>query len=540
MSKRLHLILSIILIIDSVIFAEEFHEDSLHTVWGEKNWMGIEDCSASADLISFNNEIIIEVKVKDDFLYFSDDPLHSDHIELWFAIPEIYDDKYFSFDNSPIYPNEFIVGNKYLYLYKGRPDLDSLKIEIGSPLIETFNYGKKFLYYNEIKEKKKKKNPDYLSSEDYVIDDIDEYLKDARNSNLKKEYIFFGITHLGILPSTSDKIVYDKENYAIIEKMTGSELGNLTKYVRTLININNNSYNIKIFIKAPALGFVKRNGLDNLAFLIDIIDTDRDRVQETLLSSSKNRIWGNPKTFNKLKIKKNINVKLNENIQALGKSDKKSKIDQNIRYTFPLIFWFTTKGWRPIYFAWDKFRYYDQPSVMYLRNIIKCRIEQCEISYEKQLLGNNILENYNSCDDQYLIVNNKLIKSTKEFVFTFLLPDNSIGIIMSDFNIGGGYNYQIQSVLKLITEKSSAIIAEYYQPDFKVADSIYLKHTEVDYNIIDRAIYTKESENIDWKQLVSWNKPGESVILNLGKESIFKIFWDEHGQNIKLKKAFEQ
>ena len=523
----------IVLLCNSVIFAEEFHQDFLHTVWGKKNWTGIKDCSASVDLISFNNKIIIEVHVTDDYLYFSDDPIHSDHIEIWFAIPEVYEsfnsDSYYD----PPYSNEYIVSEKNLYLYKNKADLDSFLIEIESPVIETHNYGKKYLDY------KKLKNHEYEMTDDYLIKDIDEYLFDACFSYLTKKYVFYGITHLGIMQNPYKCVLYDKENYSVLESQTNSKLADLSKYVKIIPKRFKSGYGALIQIKPEALGFIKNSGVQNISFMIDIVDVDEKHVQETLLSSSIKRKWGNPNSFNKLKLNKNIDVKLNKSLKALGNSNTENKADVKIRNTFPSIFWFTKEGWMPIYRKIEQFFEYDQPSTFLLPNIEKCSFIQSETCYEKKLLGKNILEYYTICEKEYLIVNNNLVLPTNELVFTFLLPDNSVGIITSDFSIGGGYNRQIQSILKLITEKSSIVIAQFNQPDFHIADSIYIESSEVDYNIVDRAIYNKDSENISWKHLVSWDKQGSSIILNMGKDSVFKISWDEQGQNIQVKQAFE-
>ena len=181
------------------------------------------------------------------------------------------------------------------------------------------------------------------------------------------------------MPQSREIEFYDKENYANLERLTGGNIADLTKFIKVRPELYNDGYKAVIILKPNVLGFIEKSGLQSILFLIDIIDVDEKRIQETVLSSSKSRKWGEPNSFNKIKLNKKLTVNLDKNLKSLGNSENLDQADQKIRNTFPNIFWFTEKGWKPVSRFLDEFYCYDQPYVFELPKIQKCSFKQSDI-----------------------------------------------------------------------------------------------------------------------------------------------------------------
>jgi hypothetical protein len=220
----------------------DFEADSLYVVWGSKNYSGKKDCSARTRLRANDTSLTIEVEVIDDHLIFNDDPLNSDHIEIWLAIPP-----------------------------------ESTYGELASP-----NDARS--YYTD------------KTSSLYVCEDSNK----IKDPTFKKATVFFGMVHLGVLPRSNQAILYDKEAYLFLSEQLGIEIPNYSKFVKVESKILESGYRVKIEIPVCAIGFITRTGLEALNFAINIIDTDTKGKQETMLSTSPVFKWGERGTFTRV------------------------------------------------------------------------------------------------------------------------------------------------------------------------------------------------------------------------------------------------
>jgi hypothetical protein len=507
----------------------DFESDSLFVVWGEKNYSGKQDCSAKARITSNDTSIIVEVEVTDDNLIFNNDPLNSDHVEIWFALRYLYNyeqpsDNYYEPDNVTAY----LYGNtSYLYLYKGKCDLSAFNKEIKSPVIESEAFGGEMSY-------------DKLSSdENWLKEKIDIYLSDLRGASLKKTHVFYGVVHLGVLPKTSKAILYDKEAYAVLQKQAGVTIPDYSQFMKVESNTTENGYSVKMVLPPQALGFVTNIGLQNGRFVINIIDSDTPGKQETLLSTSQKQKWGEPATFNELRFHTDIQATLFSKFQAFGTAKNDNTIGPELRGYLSHVFMYTTKGWVPLDREYVQFYEYDQPASFTLPNIQKCRFKRGTLDYEEKTFGKHVLGYLNTSKSKLLTIDGITQYQLDGVLNTFLLPDGSVGLITTEYDITGTYTKSMESHLYLIANNKKTLLAQFTDFDpssssIRFDDSIKITAKEWDRKYINWWAY--DGKNGDWSKLITLDNKGRFLLVDLGNKQRVKIWWNDSGGDVKFQK----
>ncbi|MFC2136407.1 hypothetical protein ACFLTH_17470, partial [Bacteroidota bacterium] len=339
----------------------DFMSDTLFAVWGKSNYSGKNDCNAMTRIKSDGRNIHIIVRVGDDKLVLNEDPIHSDHVELWFALPGILD-QYVDYET--LESNKFIISDSFLYLINGKPDLPKFKSFINDPLINARDAGIDSFYYSQMDENQG-------IGSDWLKESIDSYLSDARSSKLQVNNFPFGVVHFGLLPKVNKAVQYDTELYLPLEKFAGIKLDDLAGYIELSSRIDNKGYSFRIKIKADALGFTSKHGIGGLKFLLDVVDVDDKGKQETLLSTSRKRMWGNPNTFNEINFGEHINFDINSSIKSLGRKKSYSDPYNNVINNISNYFVKTISGWTPVEIEKIRFYEYNQPEVYLMESISK-------------------------------------------------------------------------------------------------------------------------------------------------------------------------
>jgi hypothetical protein len=516
-----YMLLIIILLSTPIkIFSQwDFKADSLFVVWGQKNYSGKQDCYAKASMTSNDTSIIVEVEVTDDKLVFNDDPLNSDHIELWFSRRNEY--KEYSMDDDDIIKPDtitsYLYGNtSFLYLYKGECNLEAFKKEIISPYIAGPKENHTAQFYKKLNE------------------DIDKYLTEARSASLKKTHVFYGLVHLGVLPKTNKAILYDKEAYDVIQKQAGIKIPDYSQFVQVESSFTENKYTTRIIIPAKGLGFSKKIGLEGISFLINVIDADKPGKQETLLSTSRSQKWGEPNTFNKVNFSTGIRVPIFPRFKIFGTSIDDRSVFSEIRNSLSDMFIYTTKGWIPIDFECPEL-YSDNSEHDYrLDNIQKIRFRAGKLKYKEKGLGKYLLGYLETSKGEFLVINDSVYYRTADIFKTFLLPDGSLGMISSE-------NENIQdymSSLFLITNNNEkdrlALYWERSRTSILFSEDIEITQREWDSDIVDLNPPAKETNG--WEKLIHLDNKGRFLVVDLGNNQKVKISWDEHGRNVKYQK----
>jgi hypothetical protein len=507
----------------------DFQMDSLSVVWRAKAHPGPPHCTASANLAATDTSLIVEVHVIDDHLVFTDDPLNSDHIELWFALPRLYGDVELDDNFIATSPTCYYADGSSFYVCRGENSLRTFQREIRSPEIEASNYSVDSFSYDQLDTKR----------ESWLKSAIDEYLADARSPSLRKTYAFFGMIHLGIFPQSNRAFLYEKEAYSIIANQIGVQLPDYSRFVKVESHVGKNEYTAKIVLPPEAFGFISRSGLEALMFLIDVVDTDSLGKQATLMSTSRNRKWGVPETFNRVDFDGGVHVTLLPEYKEFGRpytyGGVGPTVGSKLLDALSHVFLFTSKGWLPVQRECIPFDVSEPPSAFALPNIQKCVFKLGRLSYRQEMVGKNKLGYLRATGGEYLIINDADIRPNDEVVLNFLLPDSSVGLITAKCEIGGMYNKSQTSRLCLVANAAETPIADFQEWD-TVSVRLLGNHivNESDWDRSKLYWNSDEEEAFDWSHLLIWDKPGESLVLDFGNGQRFRISWNRHGQNVKL------
>jgi hypothetical protein len=520
-------VLFISFFLSTALFAQskwDYKADSLFVVWGAKNCSGREDCSAEARMRSTDSSVIVEVEVTDDKLVFTDDPLNSDHIELWFALPNVYRE-YIEYDPEENYCDNksitsYLYNNKsYVYLYEDTCDLEAFKNEITSPRIVEYIHGKKYSY------------GDISRNQQWLKKEIDKYLDEARSAVLKKRYVFCGITHLGVLPKSNKTVMYDKEAYDILEKQVSVSVPDYSEFINVESQIVNNGYRVKIILPPQAFGFVTNYGLKDVLFLINVIDRDESSKQETLISTSNSQKWGDPLTFNKVGFQKDMHIPIFPQYQLFKKENKYFCYTEFFNSLAP-VFMYTIKGWVPIKREYLELQC-DIPDSMTeyrLPYIRKIQFMRGDLSYKTRQIGKHTIACLKNSDMEYTIIDSN-IYSKEDLTGIFLLPDSSLGLItVKTLSSESGYTSRL--FLNADNKETQLAVFECCESmKIKFTENIKVTDQEWDQNIVDWPSYG--NVGIDWKKLYKLDSRRRFLIFNLGNNQHIKIRWNDHGRDIK-------
>lgn len=502
------------------------YNDSLNIVWGLKNYSGHDDLNANCKIISDGEKLQIQVKVSDDIINFNSDPINSDHIELWFALPEILERYGYKSNYIETLTTSFIANDSILCLYDNNSNLDSLKNELKNPHINFVAQGEDTIYYVK-------------DDEQWLQNDVDEFLEDLRSSNLREENIFFGLVHFGILPKSENVILYDTETYNIFQKMTHIELDDLTKYIKIKSKISETDYQINVEVLPEALGFVSKYGIKELRFMIDVVDVDLTSKQESLISTSQNRIWGNPKSFNNIKLAKPICVKLDENIKYIGDPAAKSKIAFQFFNLVPNTYVKSKNGWKPVTLSKLFYEAVNRPYYYFLPYISKYQFNLEQINYNSEFINNNLFEYFDFPDDQYTFINKKIILKSEDLISKIFLPNDSLALLTTGFSTTT-WGDQITSYLyfKKINKQKTLL---YYISDISMnPPSVFLGNNQFinkkwDYSKLKWNPYEGDPK-IHWENVIKLSPNNLGIEIDLGLGVKYLINWNEKGEEITFSK----
>jgi hypothetical protein len=495
--------------------------DSLVVAWGEKNYSGSADCSANASIASTDSTLVIEIDVVDDKLVLGNDPLRSDHVELWFAISQLYDfdpnsdDSYF---DTPYRTSYLWDGNKQLYLFKGKADLKGFEREIRSPSISASNYGEKRLLYEDLD----------CRDESWLKREIDQYLGEARRSKLTEARMFYCITHLGILPENGEVVLYDRENYSVLERMIEAGIPDLSRFATCRSVTKPNGYSVTITLRPEAIGFSFNEGITQLRYMIDVVDVDERGRQETILSSSPKRRWGDPSTFKQLDLYPPIRVPLDAGFPEAGdpKARHYSEYDFLPMNYLSHYFLYTTVGWIPVERTTDPFNVYNRPFGFALDNINKISFKRGPLSFRMVTKGKDTLRYLSVSRGEFLFVGRRFVFPTRDTLATFFLSDSSTALLVTKFESSG------YSPLILAAGSSKTMLTEFWgETEMRFTDSLRFQEKEWDRNRVNwDDMYS--DRNFDWSTIFHWERPGRSIVIDLGNGIRIRISWNDRGGNV--------
>jgi hypothetical protein len=245
---------------------QDYVNNNLDCVYGKRSYHGPDDAQASVRVTSHDNMIEVLVDLKDDRVFFSDELIKSDHIELWFAIDTL--SRNYILDGE-VYENSVgeAVSVESFLSYKAHIRSDS-----DPPPPQDGNESEQALDGNDSK-------PELVSD-------------------------FTGMVHWGIDLKNKTATLFDTSRYYFL-----TPAGSLSKFI-TVKSTGASSYSI--LIKPEALGFSARNIISSLHMMADVFDADGPN-DLSVLSTSVHRMWGKRNSFTDLKLSSPLTIGENLN-----------------------------------------------------------------------------------------------------------------------------------------------------------------------------------------------------------------------------------
>ncbi|WP_375757594.1 hypothetical protein [Corallococcus exercitus] len=248
---------------------------------------GEKEAASSARLTSDGHQLLLEVEVVDTTPSSSTDDVHSDHVEVWFSLEDL----------EAVGPTRFVTaGEGRLYTVNGGDKPEALNRSI-------------------------RKRPDTPAEDDGGLD-CTENESNARQSIGKppsrRVRAFFGLAHLGLFRDGRPAVLYDGPLYAAAGLAPSLAPGDVSYEVQK----TKRGYLLKAKIQPGGLVFVPRTGVQSLRARVDVIDAGAPGAPELLRSSHPAPRWGEPSTFQVVKLARPLAVRLVAGVPEVSQSEE--------------------------------------------------------------------------------------------------------------------------------------------------------------------------------------------------------------------------
>ncbi|MBJ6764785.1 hypothetical protein JGU66_28805 [Myxococcaceae bacterium JPH2] len=280
------------------------------------NVRGEKGSPSVATLSSDGQQLLLDVEVVDTTPSVSADPVHSDHVEVWFALERLSD----------IGPTRFLlpIGGRELVTVDGKDDAAALDALIQGTVV------------------------DPGVNNEGAEGDCEPELKAASaelgQTPSRRVRAFFGLAHLGLFPDGRAPVLYDAEAYAAAR--LAPALG--AQDIRYEASKTERGYHLKAWLQPGALVFIPRGEIQALRVRVDAIDAGGPSAKEVLRSTHPAPKWGEPSTFQVVKLAHPLAAK---RIEAIPELDAPGALPVGIRDAFePLPKFFMRMGdvWRGV------------------------------------------------------------------------------------------------------------------------------------------------------------------------------------------------
>jgi len=397
----------------------DFAQDNLYVVSGSRFISNENDISASTKVFCTGKYISIVIEVKDDVVKNMSDSYFTDHVELWFALPRSAYAGNFEYAMHPNYVYYQEGGNGRMW-NEGTPRFFSVYSE----------------YSSEVNLRDFVRGYDYPKLANFRT--TNSKLKVPRPEKLRKGRAYYGIVHYGLYPDQRSPVLYDKNNYKLVESAVNHKMGNIAGGLKYVAERTDEGYIINARISTRALGFVTFPKMEQIRLMVDVVDTDYGgRRDTTLLSTSSERVKGVPATFNRVEFQRPLRTNYSD----------VPDITFNKIGVQP-VYMYTRSDWQPTYVDTDALVYgYESVS----DSLIEVKFSPLPMEYKTNRSGGFPSEvlalNYeyvNTIRNQleYILVNGFVFKSeqvkeslggedtVRNSVFRF--PDGVPGVILKD------------------------------------------------------------------------------------------------------------
>ena len=129
--------------------------------------------------------------------------------------------------------------------------------------------------------------------------------------DLKREYVFFGLTHFSFHPDNRPAKHLDREKYRLLEKELKFSIDDLSRSAVYKSEKTANGYILKIAMHNRAMGFAQASLCKNIRFAVDVIDIDNPEETPVQISSTPNRFYARANYFNSAELPFYMNITTN-------------------------------------------------------------------------------------------------------------------------------------------------------------------------------------------------------------------------------------
>jgi hypothetical protein len=236
---------------------------------------GEKEAASSARLTSDGHQLLLEVEVVDTTPSPATDDVHSDHVEVWFALENL----------EAVGPTRFV----------------------------TTREGRLFTVNGKDKPEDLNRSMRMRSGEGAGDDEEGACAESERNAResigkppSRRVRAFFGLAHLGLFRDGRPAVLYDRPQYAAAGLAPSLAPGD----VRYEVQKTKRGYHLRAKIQPGGLVFVPRTGVEALRARVDVIDARAPGTPELVRSSHPAPRWGEPSTFQTVTLAQPLAVQL--------------------------------------------------------------------------------------------------------------------------------------------------------------------------------------------------------------------------------------
>jgi hypothetical protein len=269
--RNIHFLFGLLLCSCQILLSQEKFEVS-HTQFYKlpsKEMPSEIDLSANAKVIFTADSFYFDIFVKDDNI------TNQDRIDIWFGSP------WTDF-------SDYIVGEKNKKTFIFRNSAESGDEANLQRFIQDADYPKGKL-----------KNAESGIEIKPIV---------PQANNLKREYIFNGITRFEFSSNQITPKQLDLDKYKPLENQLGMKLDDLSSFAKYRVSKTDSGLYYRIAMNNKCLGFARAVKMNEMRYVIDIIDGDPGETTEQIISSTANRFYGRPYYFNKIALPFVLNI----------------------------------------------------------------------------------------------------------------------------------------------------------------------------------------------------------------------------------------
>ncbi|MDB5032942.1 MAG: hypothetical protein JWQ98_183 [Chlorobi bacterium] len=301
------------------------HLDSLRIQ--ENTWLplvapsaGKGNITASMRVHGDGAKLTVEVEVIDDPSGAGNSPVHSNHVEIWFGLPDTPGEEPQFEEHDASYQRIYrLSAPRFRLFHPSRKSADGFEV----PRIQFMN------------DSASARLRDYCNQRD---DSIYRSMSEPATD-------FFGTIRYGLFPDNRPVGMYDAEHYHWFESSVSEQLSRTPSGIEYRSERTPRGYLITATVTPEGLRFVRMPEMSTIGLMVDVVS---DSAAGPLLSSSPLRQWGNRGTFNMITLYQplvtNPTGAPGRSLGAMG---------------FTPIAYYASSGWRYVFPAAYDYKYAD-------------------------------------------------------------------------------------------------------------------------------------------------------------------------------------